>query len=251
MSSWPSSGTTIAPVGTNTSPGPAAPTVRPSQPVRRSILLCGATGLVGGECLRLLAADTAFDPVVVIGRRPLPEATLASLATSRVQQHVVDFDRIDDYAELLEVDQVICALGTTIRKAGSKDRFAQVDFAYPLAIARIAQTRGARHFLLVSSLGAEAKSRVFYSRVKGEVEDAVSALRYRSTTIVRPSLLVGDRQEFRLGEQVGRWLGLLVPGNYRPVRAADVAKVLVQAARDDEPGRRIIESREIRRIARA
>jgi uncharacterized protein YbjT (DUF2867 family) len=218
---------------------------------RRSILLCGATGLVGGECLRLLAADATFDPVVVIGRRPLPEATLASLDTSRVQQHVVGFDRIDDYAELLEVDQVICALGTTIRKAGSKESFAQVDFAYPLAIARIAQAGGARHFLLVSSLGANAQSRVFYSRVKGEVEDAVSALRYRSTTIVRPSLLVGDRQEFRLGEQVGRWLGLLVPGNYRPVRAADVAKVLVQAARDDEPGRRIIESREIRRIARA
>jgi uncharacterized protein YbjT (DUF2867 family) len=227
------------------------PAARPTPPARRSILLCGATGLVGGECLRLLAADATFDPVIVIGRRPLPDATLADLDTSRVQQHVVDFDRIDDYAELLKVDQVICALGTTIRQAGSKERFAQVDFAYPFAIARIAQARGARHFLLVSSLGAGARSRVFYSRVKGEVEDAVSALRYRSTTIVRPSLLVGDREKSRPAEVVGRWLGLLVPGNYRPVRAADVAQVLVQAARDDEPGRRIIESLEIRRIAGA
>lgn len=218
---------------------------------RRAVLLCGATGLVGGECLRLLAADSTFDPVVVIGRRPLPEATMASLDTARVQQHVVDFDRIDDYAELLAVDQVVCALGTTIRQAGSKKRFAQVDFGYPFAIGRIAQARGARHFLLVSSLGADPQSRVFYSRVKGEVEDAVTALRYRSTTIVRPSLLLGDRNEFRLGEQVGRWLGMIAPSYYRPVQVADVAKVLVGAARDDEPGRRIIESREIRRIAGA
>jgi uncharacterized protein YbjT (DUF2867 family) len=218
---------------------------------RRAVLLCGATGLVGGECLRLLAADATFDPVVVIGRRPLPEATMASLDTSRVQQHVVDFDRIDDYADLLAGDQVICALGTTIRQAGSKQRFAQVDFGYPFAIARIAQSRGARHFLLVSSLGADAESRIFYSRVKGEVEDAVTALRYRSTTIVRPSLLVGEREKSRPVEVVGRWLGLLVPGRYRPVTAADVAKVLVGTARADERGRRIIESREIRRIAGA
>jgi uncharacterized protein YbjT (DUF2867 family) len=148
------------------------------------------------------------------------------------------------------VNAIICALGTTIRQAGSRERFRRVDLEYPLAVARLGLQRGARHFLLVSSLGASARSRVFYTRVKGELEDALLAMPYPAITIARPSLLLGQRAEFRLGEEVARRLAPLVPGPYKPVPAAAVAAALVRAAREDRPGHRIIESAEIRRLAR-
>jgi uncharacterized protein YbjT (DUF2867 family) len=183
--------------------------------------------------------------VVVLTRRPLPR----ELAQENVEPHVVDFDRLDTHAELFRVDQVLCALGTTIRAAGSQERFRVVDYEYPLAAARLGIARGATHFLLVSSLGADARSRVFYSRVKGELEAAVLALPFRSVTIARPSLLLGPRAEFRLGEVIARRFAFLAPGKYKPVGAHAVAAVLVRAAKEDAAGRRIIESSEIRALA--
>lgn len=208
-----------------------------------SVLLAGATGLVGGECLRLLLADPTFSRVVALTRRPLALAA----APHKLQARVVDFDRLAEHASLFRVDQIICALGTTIKQAGSRERFRQVDLVYPLEIARLGLEHGARHVLLVSSLGANARSRVFYNRVKGELENALRALPYRAITIVRPSLLLGERRQVRLGEAIGARLGFLAPGRYRPVRASAVAMVLVDAARQDLPGLHLIESGEIRR----
>jgi uncharacterized protein YbjT (DUF2867 family) len=222
----------------------ASPAAGPSAP-DPSVLLCGATGLVGSECLRLLAVDPAFGRVVTIGRRPLTAAQQALTDMSRIEQHVVDFDNLAAHAGAFAVDAIICALGTTLRQAGSKGRFRQVDLGYPLAVARLGVEQGASHFLLVSSIGADAGSRAFYTRVKGELEDAVSGLPYRSITIVRPSLLLGERREFRLGEEIGKRFAFLMPRRYRPVPASAVAAVLVQAAKDDAPGRRVIESQEI------
>lgn len=207
------------------------------------ILLAGATGLVGGLCLQRLLSDPAFSRVVVLVRRPL-ETTHPKL-----EQHVVDFAQLDTVRPLFKVDKVMCALGTTIKQAGSQERFREVDHDYPLQLARLGLAQGARHFLLVSALGANAKSGVFYNRVKGEVEADIRALGWPQLTIVRPSLLLGERQEFRLGEEVGKRLAFLVPGKYRPVQAGDVAKVLVEAARRDKPGVEVIESDEIRRRA--
>jgi len=206
-----------------------------------SVLIAGATGLVGGECLRLLLADPAFDPVHAVVRRPLPAAP----GVDKLRQHVTELDQMAMALTDLRADAVICALGTTIRKAGSQEKFRLVDFEYPLALARLGLERGARHYLLVSSLGADARSRVFYSRTKGELEEAVSALGYRSLTIARPSLLLGERAEFRLGEQILARLGFLMPRKYKPVAARAVAAALVAAAKEDRPGCRIIESGEI------
>jgi uncharacterized protein YbjT (DUF2867 family) len=211
----------------------------------RSVALFGATGLVGGECLKLLAADPAVERVVVPTRRPLPPPLLGDVEPGRIDERVIDFDDLEAHADVIAVDQIICALGTTIRQAGSKERFRQVDLGYPAEIARLGVAAGARHFLLVSAVGANPRSRIFYSRVKGELEEAVAALPYRSTTIVRPSLLLGDRAEFRLGEELAKRLSFLTPGRYKPVAAAAVAAALVDAARRDRPGHRIIESREI------
>jgi uncharacterized protein YbjT (DUF2867 family) len=215
----------------------------------RSVLLCGATGLVGGECLRLLVADPAVERVVVPTRRPLPSSPGGTAAARKVEQRVVDFDRLADAASAMDVEQVFCALGTTMRKAGSRERFRTVDLEYPLQIARLAREQGAGHFLLVSAKGANSGSRIFYSRVKGELEDAVAALDYPAVTIVRPSLLLGEREEFRLGERVAERLSFLAPPSLRPVPAADVAAALMQAARADRDGRHVIESKEISNLA--
>src|SRR6266571_1847088 len=211
----------------------------------RSVLILGATGLVGRECLRLLLNDPTVARVVALVRRRPDEA-----GSSKLQTHIVDFDRLDAHGELFEVDQVVCALGTTMNIAGSKEAFRRVDYEYPLAAAKLGLAHGATHFLVVSALGANAASRIFYNRVKGEIEDVLRTLGYRSVTVLRPSLLIGDRQTTRIGEEIGRRVGFLAPGKYRPVQARDVAIALVDAARTDQPGLRIIESDEIRRIAR-
>ena len=213
-------------------------------PPSRSVLLVGATGLVGGECLRLLLADPAFGRVVVLARRPPAVAP-----APRLETRVVDFDALDADPAVFGVDAIICALGTTIRQAGSQERFRRVDFDYPLRIARLGLEHGARHFLLVSALGADPRSRIFYNRVKGELEVAVLALEYHAVTVVRPSLLLGDRDEFRLGEAVAKRFAFLTPPRYKPVHARDVARTLVEAARAGGDGKRVIESVEIPRGA--
>jgi len=210
----------------------------------RRVLLAGATGLVGRECLAQLTADPSVSGVLALVRSAPDTGTVHHRKLHFLQ---VDFEQLGLHARQLAADQVICALGTTIKRAGSQEAFRHVDFDYPLALARLARQQGARHFLLVSALGADAASRVFYSRVKGELERALRALDYPSLTIVRPSLLLGNRGEFRLGEEVAKLFGWAAPRRYAPVRARDVASVLVDAAREDRPGQRIIESADIPR----
>lgn len=167
----------------------------------------------------------------------------------RLEIRQVDFDRPESYQAFTAVDQVICALGTTIATAGSQEAFYKVDYTYPLEIARAARENGARHFLLVSSSGADEKSRIFYSRVKGEVEAAIQALGYPAVSIFRPSLLLGARQEFRWKEALIKPLaGLfnpLIPPRYRPIQAGTVAAAILAASQEDRPGVRIFESDKI------
>ena len=210
-----------------------------------AVLLVGATGLVGRECLRLLLSDQAIARIEVVARRALsPDVRSPKLST-----HIIDFDHLNEYDELFTVDAIICALGTTIRQAGSRTRFRTIDLEYPLAFARLGRRRGCRHFLVVSSLGANPRSRIFYNRVKGELERGLRELDYPCLTIVRPSLLLGPRAEQRLGEEVAKrvskWLGPLVPRPFKPVEAHAVAIALVRAARNPCSGVRIIESSEL------
>jgi uncharacterized protein YbjT (DUF2867 family) len=213
-------------------------------PGRKSILLLGATGLVGRECLRLLVENDAFSKVVVLARRPLG----GDLAGPKVEAHVVDFDHLTAAAPFFDVDKIICALGTTIGQAGSRDHFRTVDLVYPLTAAHLGIERKVSHFLLVSALGADSGSLIFYNRIKGELEDAVSALPYRLLTIARPSVLVGKRDHLRTGERIAAGLGFVFP-LLRPIKASDVARALVHQAILDEPGRRVLLSTELRQIA--
>jgi uncharacterized protein YbjT (DUF2867 family) len=203
-------------------------------------LVAGSTGLVGRELLRQLAAAPAYGRVVALTRRPTGHAD-----GGRLRDVVVDFERLGDAGDALAADHVFCALGTTIRRAGSRPAFRRVDHDYVVALARAARHRDARHFLLVSAVGADPRSRVFYSRVKGDVEAAVRAVGYPSLTIVRPSLLLGDRAEFRLGEVLMKPLGPLMPRRFRPVHARAVAATLIRAALEGREGVTIIESPDI------
>ncbi len=208
----------------------------------RVIVVAGATGLVGRECLRLAARDPGIAQVIALVRRFVHP----SAQPNKVEYRIVPFDRLEDVSLPAPIHSVVCALGTTMRQAGSPHAFRLVDHDYVLALARRGLAWGATHFLLVSSLGADPGSRAFYTRVKGEVERAVAELPYRSLTIVRPSFLVGERAQRRTGELLAQRLGGLLPPRYRPVPAERVAAALLAAIAADQPGARILENRALR-----
>ena len=215
-------------------------TAMPSRALKSAVVI-GATGLVGRECVKQLAARPEFERVTAVARRAVPD----EFQRPRLQTVLIDFDRLDEWSDVFQASHVFCALGTTIKQAGSQERFRQVDFGYPLRIAELAVAAGARHFLLVSSVGASPTSRGFYLRVKGDLAKAVTAMAFQSITVVRPSFLLGDRDEFRLGEEIAMRLSWAFPRKYRAVQVRDVARTLVNAAIDDRPGLRVIENPEI------
>ena len=217
----------------------------------RTVLLLGATGLVGGHLLRRLVADGAWGRVVTVGRRPMPSAGEAH------EHRVVPFEDWETRADLFRCSALACCLGTTIKQAGSQEAFRRVDHAMPLAAARIAREGGATACALVTAYGADPGSRIFYNRVKGEVERDVRGVGFRSLGLFRPSLLTGERDETRAGERAAEVvLGALRPlllGPLRPLRptpAADVALAMAEALRRPSPGARVHGPVEIREAAR-
>jgi uncharacterized protein YbjT (DUF2867 family) len=209
----------------------------------RVVALAGATGLVGRAILEGLLADESVAAVHALGRRE------PGVTHSKLTPHVLDFKAI---RSLPPLDEVYLALGTTIKAAGSQAAFRAVDFDANLSVARAALDAGARRAGLVSAMGADAKSRIFYNRVKGETEEALSELPFDGLVIARPSLLVGDREALgqpeRFAEKVAtalsRLLGPLIPSNYRPIAAANVARALLSRAPTTE-GRVVLLSGEM------
>ncbi|MFN3597699.1 MAG: NAD(P)H-binding protein [Rubricoccaceae bacterium] len=213
-------------------------------------LLLGATGLVGGHVLRELARSARYDHVVTLGRRPLARIV------PHHAHHVVDFDALAARRGLFASDDVFCCLGTTIRQAGSRAAFRRVDLGYPAVAAQLARDAGARQFLLVSAIGADAGAPFFYSRVKGEAEDTIGLVGFEAYHVFRPSLLTGDRNQTRVGESVAE--ALLTAGRpllvgplraLRPTPASALARVMVEVAAEEHTGRHVYEAPEI--LARA
>lgn len=206
----------------------------------RTHVLLGATGLVGRELLQQLLHDEDTSRLIVIARRS------TGITDPRLVEHVFELGEMERHRELFGgVHAIFCALGTTIKVAKTKEQFRFVDHDLPVLAARLGFEAGAQHYLLVSSLGASPASRVFYSRVKGETERDVSAIGYRTVTIARPSLLLGPREEYRLGERIAARFGPLLPRSMRPVEARRVASALVRSSHDDTPGTRIIMSNQM------
>lgn len=210
---------------------------------KRTALLVGASGLIGGHCLRELLSEDVYEKVTILVRRELP------VKNSKLVQRIVDFDTLPSLDDFPQADDCFCSLGTTIKNAGSQESFYRVDFTYVNELATLASKHGARQFLMISSLGADAGSRVFYNRVKGEIEEAVKKLPFRGTAIFRPSILRGDRTESRPGERIAgavmSGLSFLMLGplrRYRPIHAARVARAIVNVARMDLQGVNVFES---------
>lgn len=218
--------------------------------VHNNAVLLGASGLVGGFCLQALLGVTQYAEIVLLNRRPL---TIA--AHPRLTQRTISFENLGP-RDFSDVKDVFCALGTTIRKAGSQEAFRRVDLEYPLAAARLARQASAEQFVLVSSVGADAQSRNFYLRTKGELEQQIGKLGFRAVHIFRPSLLLGKRKESRPGETLMQasapllsWVTLGGLRRYRPISAATVGRAMVAAASRGESGTFIYEHDEIVRLA--
>jgi uncharacterized protein YbjT (DUF2867 family) len=208
----------------------------------KSVLLAGATGLVGRHVLALLLEDPRVAPVVAPSRRPLP-------AHPKLQDVQVDYDALPEDAPWWAVDAVVCTLGTTIAVAGSRAAFRRVDHDYPLRVGELALRHGAQAYALNSAKGADPGSRVFYSRVKGELERDLAALGYASLICVRPGLIGGERSEKRTGEAIGAVLlgvlGPVLPRGWRINPAPAIAAALVEAALAAPPGQHAVESAQL------
>lgn len=204
------------------------------------VLLIGASGLVGGHVLAGLLADPRVVAVVAPTRRLLQDTA------PKLCNPVVDFDALPLDADWWQVDAVICTLGTTIRDAGSQDAFRRVDLAYPLHVAQVAHQHGARIYALNSAMGADAGSRIFYNRIKGELEAALGAVGFTSLLLVRPGLIGGQRDALRIGERIAGLvlgaLGPLLPRRYRLNPASRIAAALIDGAVSARPGRHVVSS---------
>jgi len=216
----------------------------------RTAVLLGASGMVGGYCLRALLESDAWGRVVVLSRREL-----ALPAHGKLTMKVAEMGKLSA-ADFAGANDVFCATGTTIRKAGSQEEFRRIDYEMPLVAARAALDAGAQQFVLVSSVGADPDSKNFYLRTKGELERDLMELKFRAIHILRPGLLLGHREEFRPGERmatrIAPLLNLTLYGpfkRYRSIAAEKVGRAMVGAAQQGRAGTSVYEFAEIVRLA--
>lgn len=200
-------------------------------PPSLSIILLGSTGLIGSEILKELQKTERVSKILCPVRK-IPKMS----PSPRVEFLEVDFENTESLQKLFQTkfSAVISALGTTIKKAGSEENFKKVDYEYPLAFAKLAKEHFVKQYSIVTAMGSDAKSWVFYNRVKGEVEDSIIDLGIDRVSIFRPSLLLGDRNEFRIGEKIGEAVTKLIPFSllglqkYEPIQASKVASAIVK-----------------------
>ncbi|WP_223590492.1 oxidoreductase [Neobacillus bataviensis] len=216
----------------------------------KTALILGSSGLVGNELVQILLEQNNYKKIHLLIRRPI------EITDSRCEIHIVDFDQLEKYSELFKVTDVFCCLGTTIKKAKTKEAFRKVDFEYPIEAAKLAVQGGSEKFLIITAMGANSKSFFFYNQVKGDVERSLKTLNIPSLNIFRPSLLLGERTEFRLGEKLAEkasgLLNTLMVGplrSYRAIQAKSVGKAMAAIAASNKTGINIFQSKEIQRIA--
>ena len=216
----------------------------------RTATLIGATSLVGGELLSLLLDDNYFRKVRILVRRPF------TMNHPKLERKLVDFSDADSLlVGLDESDVVFCTIGTTMKKVGgNKEVYRKIDYDIPVNIARYCKIMNCKNYIVVSAVGADSGSRNFYLKLKGEVEDILKKVGIESTYIMRPSMLLGKRNEFRFGERVVipliKKIAFLLPSKYKPIEAKDVAKAMLVAAKKHEKGLFVLEYKKMRRLAR-
>jgi uncharacterized protein YbjT (DUF2867 family) len=212
----------------------------------KTALVAGSTGLVGSQLLELLLSSEKYKTVIALTRRDV------GIEHAKLIQVKADFSKLEVYKDELKADDVFCCLGTTMAKARSKEKFREVDYTYPVKLASVASTFGANQFLLVSALGADKNSSIYYNRVKGEVENEISKFNFRAVHIFRPSLLLGPRRENRSGEEAAKVVykvfGFLIPAKYKAIHSLTVAKAMLHHALQEQQGVFIHESHELQKF---
>lgn len=215
----------------------------------KTAIIIGSTGLIGSQLLDILLESTYYDSVITFVKRD------AGKEHAKLTQHIIDFDKPESYQDLVVGDDFFCTIGTTIKKAGTKEAFRKVDFEYPQQFASFAIKNNVKQFLIISSLGADKASGNFYLKTKGEIEDFLKFSSFESVAVVRPSLLLGDRNEFRLTEKtaalVMKIFSFLFIGSirkYKPIESETVAKALFRIAQKNLKGFTIYESDEVQQI---
>lgn len=210
-----------------------------------SATVFGATGLVGKQLVEQLAENDAYDKVLVANRREI------DYENDKITSMVIDFNCLEDYASLFEVNHLFICLGTTIKKAGSKENFKKVDLELPKEISKLSAKHSVDKVLMISSIGANAKSSNFYTKTKGEAEEVLKEILGDKAFIVRPSMLLGDRKEFRFGEEVGKVivkaLSFLIPKKYKGIYDYEVARAMIKIAQS-QTNQQVFESDELNKI---
>jgi uncharacterized protein YbjT (DUF2867 family) len=203
-------------------------------------LVVGTTGLIGAQLLDLLLGDNRYTRVIALSRKPL------AVNHKKLDNVVVDFKQLSEYADRVKADDVFCCLGTTMKQAGSKEAFHKVDFEYPFEIAKMTRKLGAKQYLLITALGANKKSSFYYNRVKGEIEEAIDGLGFESYHIFRPSFLEGNRVYSRAGEDATKVFfkifGFLVPKKFKAIDSVKVAHAMLMKVKEESQGKFIHES---------
>lgn len=217
----------------------------------KTALVIGSTGLIGSHLLNILLESNEYSKVIAFTKRDL------GIKNSKLVQHIIDFDQPETYSQLVVGDDFFCTIGTTIKKAGSQKEFRKVDFEYPKQFASFALQNNVTQFLIISSLGANASSSNFYLKTKGEIQEYLKATDFETVAVLQPSLLLGDRTEFRLAEKVGgffmKLLSFVFFGNlkkYKPIEGKTVAKALFTIAQRSNVGFKIYESDMIQEIGK-
>jgi len=226
------------------------PPVTDAYTMKKTALVFGATGLVGSHLVEQLSNDDRYDRILTFTRTPF------NSGSRNVVNHIIDFDRLEESAGLIRGNEIFCCLGTTIKKAGSQQNFRKVDLEYPDRIAALGSKNNVRHFLVISSIGANPESRNFYLQTKGQMEECIRKQPFSRISILRPSLLLGKRKEFRMGELLGKGFmkitGFLLGGSlkkFRGIQASTVARAMIRIANGDY-GKEIYESDKIAAIGR-
>lgn len=211
---------------------------------QKTALILGASGLTGHHLLELLLDDPLYTRITIYVRKPV------HISHPKLVQQIVDFEQLDS---AIDATDVFCCLGTTIKKAGSQDAFKQVDLIYPQKIAALQLAAGSQKFLVISAVGADDKSSIFYSRTKGQLEKALTLLRYPCLCIFRPSFIMGNRAERRMGEKIGIFIAKLMSPlligplkKYQPVSALALARSMQDAAYHNVNGTHLFSSDEIK-----
>lgn len=216
----------------------------------KTALIAGASGLVGQHLLQILLHNEAYNRVIALARSPLNEQH------PKLIEHIVNFDKLEEQPSLFAVDDVFCCLGTTIKKAGSQEVMYRIDVDYPFTIAKLSQQQGAQQFLVVSAMGANPNSTIFYSRMKGELEQKLASLAYPSLSILRPALLLGERNEVRVGERLGAivakgtsWLMGGPLQKYKAIEGKQVARAMYNLSQQNNAGVHIYDNKQLHELA--